>query len=193
MTRFVALVLLPAFVLGCCPPKQWRGMVFVDYSMRGADGMDHRSEISEGLIYDQTVRKLFANQTINVDGGPEFHQTALLDFNTDIEYLVRDNKCTKMNITTMEPGCIPNNATVINHSYMGAGAAKVKTTMYRFQYEQMLVYLTVADDGCVPILYEGAGMNQKGESVKMGIQYMGIEAVASDPSVFSLPASCSML
>lgn len=45
---------------------------------------------------------------------------------------------------------------------MGAGAAKVKTTMYRFQYEQMLVYLTVADDGCVPILYEGAGMNKKG-------------------------------
>lgn len=49
MTRFVALVLLPAFVLGCCPPKQWRGMVFVDYSMRGADGMDHRSEVNDAF------------------------------------------------------------------------------------------------------------------------------------------------
>ena len=50
----------------------------------------------------------------------------------------------------------------MNQSYMGAGAAKVKTTIYRFEDEQLLVYLTVADDGCVPIFYEGAGMNRKG-------------------------------
>ncbi|XP_052101995.1 uncharacterized protein LOC127735749 [Mytilus californianus] len=192
MNRFIALVLLPAFVLGCCPPKQWRGMVFVDYSMRGADGMGHRTEMSEGLIYDQTARKLVTNQTLSVDGGPEFYQVALLDYNTGMEYIVRDNKCTTMNITTMEPGCIPTNATVVKQSYIGAGAAMVKTTMYRFVEGQMLVYLTVADDGCVPVIYESAGMNSKGESVKMGIQYLGIEAVASDASVFNLPASCSM-
>ncbi|CAC5425845.1 UBQLN [Mytilus coruscus] len=148
--------------------------------------------VSEGLIYDQTIRKLVANQTLSVDGGPEFHQVSLLDYNTGMEYIVRDNKCTKMNITTTEPGCIPTNATVVKQSYIGAGANMVKTTIYRFVDGQMLVYLTVADDGCVPVIYESTGMNTKGESVKMGIQYMGIEAVASDASVFNMPASCSM-
>ena len=53
-------------------------------------------------------------------------------------------------------------ATVIENSYIGAGTDMIKTTTFHYMDTHNNVYITVADDGCVPIMYESAGKNEKG-------------------------------
>ena len=42
----------------------------------------------------------------------------------------------------------------MEHSHIGAGDAMVMTTMYRHMTNYTVDYLTVTDDGCVPVLFE---------------------------------------
>lgn len=56
---------------------------------------------------------------------------------------------------------ISENATTL-HSYMGVGNSKIMTTVYRFTVGYMNTYITVADDGCIPMVMESSGQDALG-------------------------------
>ena len=57
---------------------------------------------------------------------------------------------------------ILEDATVMEHSHIGAGNSMVMTTMYKHMTNHTVDYLTVTDDGCVPVMYESSGMQPDG-------------------------------
>lgn len=54
------------------------------------------------------------------------------------------------------------NATAVLKSYMGAGNSKIMTTVYKYVTGMSTSYITMADDGCIPMAYEAAGQNADG-------------------------------
>ena len=54
----------------------------------------------------------------------------------------------------------------MEHSHIGAGDAMVMTTMYRHMTNHTVDYLTVTDDGCVPVLFETSGLQPNGGKYK---------------------------
>lgn len=54
------------------------------------------------------------------------------------------------------------NAEVVTESFIGSGKTALKATMYHFTRDNLDVHLTMADDGCIPVMVEGNGITQTG-------------------------------
>ena len=57
---------------------------------------------------------------------------------------------------------IPATASVLTKSSIGAGAHKIDVTTYRYNVGNMNVYMTLADDTCLPVFYESTGVLDNG-------------------------------
>lgn len=54
------------------------------------------------------------------------------------------------------------NAEVVTESFIGSGKTALKATMYHFTRDNLDVHLTMADDGCIPVMVEGNGITETG-------------------------------
>ncbi|XP_071168161.1 uncharacterized protein [Mytilus edulis] len=187
MISCLVLVLLPVFISGCCPPKAWTGKNFANY----ASGKVH-IEILQDVFYDNGM--MTVHQNLTSDDGTLTRQTVYLNYLTGIQYAVNgDGRCENSSITFTGVGesCIPDNAT-ISKSYIGAGANKIPTTMFRLIGNGFLTYLSVIDDGCVPLMYETTGTLPTGDGLKLTVEYFGVVAVKPNAKIMKMPASCMM-
>merc|ERR1711860_17536 len=98
--------------------------------------------------------------------------------------------CQRMNIESIEPGCIPMNATKVVQSYFGAGNAKVNATMYRFYAGASVIYATMSDEGCIPLAYEASGIDANGSGYQMTVEFFRITPGVADTSLFETPSIC---
>ncbi|XP_071169785.1 uncharacterized protein [Mytilus edulis] len=152
MFQNILLLALPALVLSCCPPKQWRGTVYIDSNTKTVD-------------------------------GHEYHTQGL-------QYVIKGGACFTMNVSSSEPSCIPKNAEVVTESFIGSGKTALKATMYHFTRDNLDVHLTMADDGCIPVMVDGNGITETGEDMKMAAEYMGIVVAPMNVSIFDIPSIC---
>ncbi|VDI51262.1 Hypothetical predicted protein [Mytilus galloprovincialis] len=185
MKSCLVLVLFPVFISGCCPPKAWTGKNFANY----ASGKVHL-EILQDVFYDNGM--MTVHQNLTSDDGTLTRQTIYLNYLTGIQYVLNgDGRCENSSITFTGVGesCIPDNAT-ISKSYIGAGANKIPTTMFRLIGNGFLTYLSVIDDGCVPLMYETTGTLPTGDGLKLTVEYFGVVAVKPDAKIMKMPASC---
>ncbi|XP_063434569.1 ependymin-related protein 2-like [Mytilus trossulus] len=190
MFQNILLLALLALVLTCCPPKQWRGTVYIDSNTKTADGQEYHTQMSQDTVVDEIIRKVYVNQTISLNGGPEYLQQVYQDFTTGLQYVIKGGACFTMNVSSSEPSCIPKNAEVVSKSFIGSGKTALKATMYHFTRDNLDVHLTMTDDGCIPVMVEGNGVTQTGEDMKMAAEYMGIVVAPMNVSIFDIPSIC---
>ncbi|XP_063431475.1 ependymin-related protein 1-like [Mytilus trossulus] len=185
----LAVVVIPTLVFACCPPKQWEGIEYTALGSTGADGKTHYTEIEQKVSVDTDRRMVYVAQSMVIDGA-NVMQKVLQNYNTATQYITKNGNCEKMGVTSVEPGCIPQNATAVLKSYMGAGSSKIMTTVYKYDTGMSTSYITMADDGCIPMAYEAAGQNADGGGYQMTVEFFGITPGIADTSVFNVPAQC---
>ncbi|XP_052098856.1 uncharacterized protein LOC127733551 [Mytilus californianus] len=133
-------------------------------------------------------------QNLTATDGTLTKQKIYLNYQTGIQYVVTgDGRCDNSSIffTGVGEDCIPENATV-SKSYIGVGAKKIPTTMYRMNGNGFLTYLSVIDDGCIPLMYETTGTLPSGDGLKLTVEYFGIMVVKPDAKIMKMPAICMM-
>lgn len=57
----LTVVVIPTFVLACCPPKQWEGIEYTALGSTGADGKTHYTEVCMSLL-----QKLFLQNYVSL-------------------------------------------------------------------------------------------------------------------------------
>ncbi|VDI40121.1 Hypothetical predicted protein [Mytilus galloprovincialis] len=169
---FLAVVVIPTFVFACCPPKQWEGIEYTALGSTGADGKTHYTEIF--------VLCLVLDRTEGISRhGPKNGICGTI-------YGCRWGKCNAKGPSELQH----ENATAVLKSYMGAGNSKIMTTVYKYVTGMSTSYITMADDGCIPMAYEAAGQNADGGGYQMTVEFFGITPGIADTSVFNEPAQC---
>ncbi|KAL3862071.1 hypothetical protein ACJMK2_008066 [Sinanodonta woodiana] len=191
------LRLLLAFVLvvmamgkGCCPPKAWEGFVG---TMSGfmKDGKPHSSK---GLLMyhtNDTLGMVDSEGDIIIDRLLTLKIRIIKDNNKMIGYNIMNGKCTKKTLVRKELDCIPENATLVRSTYLGAGPETLAVKVYRFMDGDTEVYSTVTSSGCIPLDHVLTGIHPDTKAEFIGVeQVSGITVGVKDPSVFDIPSIC---
>ncbi|KAL3862070.1 hypothetical protein ACJMK2_008065 [Sinanodonta woodiana] len=190
------LRLLLAFVLvgmvmgeGCCPPNAWEGFVGTMVGFN-ENGVPH---LTKGFfVYHQnsTLGMVAMEGDMLFDGW--YTKIKIIKDNIkNIQYVIINGTCTKQTLVLKAPNCIPENATRLLNTYLGAGPENLVVKVYRFMQEDTEVYSTVTSSGCIPVDYVITGTHPVTKAVFMEVvQITFITVGVKDPTVFVIPSVC---
>ncbi|KAL3862072.1 hypothetical protein ACJMK2_008067 [Sinanodonta woodiana] len=191
------LRLLLAFVLvvmvmgeGCCPPNAWEGFLgtmagFIKY------GVPHSTKSFLTYHTNSTLGMIYMEGDVIIDRWPTQKIRIFFDNNKNIEYLIMNNRCSKRTLARKQRNCIPENATRVLKTYLGAGPETLAVIVYRFMDRDTEVYSTVTSDSCIPVNTVATGTNPAFKDEYMEVEQLsGITVGVKDPSVFDIPSMC---
>ncbi|KAL3876402.1 hypothetical protein ACJMK2_034251 [Sinanodonta woodiana] len=193
MLRIVLAVVLVVTIKGegCCPYDAWEGFEgLLTGTVQG--GQSHLTQGAFTLHLNNTKRMVASEVDLVVD-GVVIRLKSIQDYNTGTEYDIMDGKCTKKPIGQWKPQCIPDDAKVVQNTYIGAGSEKVAVKTYLYTDNGLQVYATVTASGCIPVMAAISGTTAQGVPTVSVVEFSGITSGIKDPSVFSIPAICNSL
>ncbi|KAL3876401.1 hypothetical protein ACJMK2_034250 [Sinanodonta woodiana] len=190
MMRIVLALVLVTMVMGegCCPYDAWEG-TFGLVTGTVQDGNSHLTQSALNLHVNSAKKIIVSEGGMQVDGYG-FQLKAIQDYDKGTEYDIIDNKCTTKSLGPWKSRCIPDDAQVVQNTYVGAGSEKVAVKTYLYMEDGLQVYSTVTARDCVPIMSVQSGVTSKGVSTVTVSEFSGITQGVKDPSVFNIPAIC---
>ncbi|KAK3603357.1 hypothetical protein CHS0354_025963 [Potamilus streckersoni] len=189
MSHIALAPLLVAMVMGegCCPPDAWEGVVgLMIGSVKGKN--PHLTKGVQMWHQNVTLGMIAIEEELLVD-GLKMKLKVIQDYNKKNEYFIKDGKCTKMTLVPSIPRCLPENATLVENTYFGAGSENVAVKIYRFNTRGLETYFTVTANDCIPVMEIASGTLPNAQVMKVS-EYTGISLGVKDPSVLNIPAIC---
>ncbi|KAK3603358.1 hypothetical protein CHS0354_025964 [Potamilus streckersoni] len=191
MLHIVLAALFVAMVMGegCCPPDAWEGEVdlTVGYSE------DKNQHLTKGVLtlhVNNSLGMIAIEEELLVDGS-KIKLKVIQDYNKKTEYTLIGGKCIKKPLESSIPRCLPENSTLVNRTYIGAGSENVAVKVYRFNVGDIETDFTVTACDCIPVVAILSGtLADEQVSVLEVLVYSGITVGVEDPSVFNIPAIC---
>ncbi|XP_046367330.1 uncharacterized protein LOC124142739 [Haliotis rufescens] len=167
----------------CCLRDSWQAYA-VQPEMLSLDPMPFLQ------FYSDLILKKEAQQTFQLTPGsaPVKSYRMVTDHSKGRTYRISPaGVCTSFpNIVPMIP-CIPDSATFLGESYVGAPKIGVAFNVWRFSIEpyKLNITLSVAQDSCIPILERISSPN-----VNISLSFSGFSSPLYDKSVFDVPSGC---
>lgn len=192
MLRIVLAFVLVTIVMGegCCPYDAWEGTFgLVTGTVQGGE-----SHLTLGALYlhvDSAKKVIVSEGGLTVDGYG-FQLKAIQDYEKGTEYDIVNGNCTTKRLGPWKSKCIPDNAVVVQDTYLGAGFEKVAVKTYLYTENGLQVYSTVTANGCIPIASVQSGTTLEGVPTVTAAEFSGITRGVKDPSVFNIPAICNL-
>ncbi|XP_060562004.1 uncharacterized protein LOC132721675 [Ruditapes philippinarum] len=140
----------------CCVPPQWEGTTsFVTTIVHNGKPIVSTGYVS--MAYDAVNKKIGQYEYISMGGKPQRRLGALLDYNTNMKYIINDQgKCYKQALNRRAQdfgGCIPDNSTKVgSKDVVGLGDNSMTVDTFRLDYGAVAAYISVTSDSCVPVL-----------------------------------------
>ncbi|OWF54019.1 uncharacterized protein LOC110445539 [Mizuhopecten yessoensis] len=175
----------------CCTPKQWHGTesMVIGSMANGKAAQGYLTKASYMVNFDADSRRVALIGTSETNGYAS-NVKVLIDYNRNVQYTVSNGTCTKQ-IPNADPGsCVPANATVSGHGFLGVGSSAVNVTQYSFMIDRSTAYLTVTDN-CIPVAETYYGVTN-GTYAFTTIAFTGIKGGLSGNTVFNLPTECAL-
>ncbi|KAL3876400.1 hypothetical protein ACJMK2_034249 [Sinanodonta woodiana] len=191
MMRIVLAHVLVTMVMGegCCPYDAWEGTLgLVTGTEQG--GQSHLTLGALNLHVNSAKKIIVSEGEMDVDGYG-FQLKAIQDYMKGTEYDIVNGKCTTKSIGPWKSRCIPDDAQIVQNTYIGAGSEKVAVKTYLYMEDGLQVYSTVTARDCVPIMSVQSGVTSKGVSTVTASEFSGITKGVKDPSIFNIPAICN--
>ncbi|KAL3876396.1 hypothetical protein ACJMK2_034245 [Sinanodonta woodiana] len=136
----------------CCVPNAMEGVAGMVVSTI-VDGMPYlvKARAMVHLNFTLGMMEIEAEMSVN---GQESNITIINDYINKIQYAIMNGSCTKFALKGRMPQCIPENATLVEETFVGAGTEKVAVKTYTFMIANIEIFFTVTSSGCVPIIME---------------------------------------
>ncbi|KAK3612477.1 hypothetical protein CHS0354_032093 [Potamilus streckersoni] len=192
MLRIVLALVLVSMVMGegCCPYDVWEGTLGLVTGTE--EGGEAHLTLGSLNLHVNSARKVIVSEVgLEVDQEP-FQLKAIQDYNEGTEFKIADGYCTKKQkqFPTWKSYCIPDDAEVVQNTYIGAGSEKVAVKTYSYKENGLQVYSTVTARGCIPIVSVKSGRTLEGVPTVTVEEFSGITQGVDDPSVFDIPSIC---
>ncbi|KAL3862069.1 hypothetical protein ACJMK2_008064 [Sinanodonta woodiana] len=191
------LRLLLAFVLvgmamgeGCCPPIAWEGFIG---TMVGSveDAVPHLTMSFLKYHTNITLGMIEMEGNIIIDRGQTQQIRIIIDNNKMTQYFIMNGKCARRTLARKVLNCVPENATLVLNTYLGAGPETLTVKVYRFLVEDIEVYSTVTSSGCIPVEHVLTGIHPDTKVALLEVaQVSGVTVGVKNPSVFDIPSIC---
>ncbi|XP_033750711.1 development-specific protein LVN1.2-like [Pecten maximus] len=180
-----------AFADPCCTPTKWHGVQSMVIGAMPGNSVDSSVTTAAYTLNVDADRHMVALTGTSSTNGYVSNIKVLTDYTKGVEYLVNNGTCSKR-AAGPDPGhCVPENATVSGHGFLGVGGvSSVNVTQYAFNMEGYTAYLTVTDK-CIPVAETYYGVTNGTYSFTT-IAFTGIKAGLADDTVFNLPSECAL-
>ncbi|KAL3876397.1 hypothetical protein ACJMK2_034246 [Sinanodonta woodiana] len=176
----------------CCVPDAMEGVAEMVFSTT-MHGMLRLVKGRAMVHLNLTLGMMEIEAEISVNGH-ETNITVIYDYNQEIQYTIINGSCTKFVLNATIPKCIPENATLVEETFLGAGSEQVPVKTYTFMIANDDVYFTVTSSGCVPILMDLSLHLATKQAVGIEVvKFSGITMGVKDPSIFDIPSICQSL